>query len=414
MGTATVASRGTSGLGDVDVVVVGGGIVGMATALSLSEVRPGIGIAVLEKESALARHQTGRNSGVIHSGIYYRPGSAKAVLCRAGVGRLLEFCSDESIPVARFGKVIVATGPAELPALEDILARGVANGVPGVRRIGGEELRDLEPSAKGLAALHSPTTSSVDYREVTEAMARRVRAAGGSIELGAEVSAIRRIPGRIVVEAGTGEVHARVVVNCAGLQADRVAALDGVRPDLRIVPFRGEFFTLRPDREHLVRGLIYPVPDPSFPFLGVHLTRGVHGGVHAGPNAVLALAREGYTWRNVDARDLWEALTWRGTLRLGRRFWRTGLGEAARSLDRTRFARSVARLVPDVGPGDLVPAPAGVRAQAVGRDGRLLDDFFIARSDRAVHVLNVPSPAATASLAIGAHVVRAVLAALDE
>ena len=402
-----------SGTGDVDVVVVGGGIVGMATAMALTDARPGIGLTVLEKEPALARHQTGRNSGVIHSGIYYRPGSAKAVLCRAGVGRLLEFCSEESIAVARFGKVIVATRPDEEPALRELLARGVANGVPGVRRIGPEELHELEPAARGIAALHSPTTSSVDYTEVTEAMGRRVRSAGGSIVFGAEVSGLRRIPGNVVVRTGTGEISARVAVNCAGLQADRVAAMDGVRPGLRIVPFRGEFFSLREDREHLVRGLVYPVPDPAFPFLGVHLTRGVHGGVHAGPNAVLALAREGYTWRNVDVRDLWDALAFGGTLRLGRRFWRTGLGEAARSLSRVRFAGSVARLVPDVGPDDLLPAPAGVRAQAVGRDGRLLDDFFIARSDRAVHVLNVPSPAATASLAIGTHIARAVLGTLD-
>jgi L-2-hydroxyglutarate oxidase len=397
----------------VDVAVVGGGIVGMATAMALTEARPGLGVSVLEKEPALARHQTGRNSGVVHSGIYYRPGSAKALLCRAGVGRLLEFCSQESITVAPFGKVIVATEPEELPGLEELLRRGLANGVPGVRRIGPGELHDLEPAAVGIAALHSPSTSGVDYVEVTEAMARRVLAGGGSIGLGAEVAAIHPIPGGAQVESSAGDVRTRVVVNCAGLHSDRIAAMDGVRPGLRIVPFRGEFFTLRPEREGLVRGLIYPVPDPAFPFLGVHLTRGVHGGVHAGPNAVLALAREGYTWSDVDARDLWDALAYRGTLGLGRRFWRTGAAEVIRSLSRTRFARSLARLVPGVGPADLRPAPAGVRAQAVGRDGRLLDDFFIARSDRAVHVLNVPSPAATASLAIGAHVATAVLDTLD-
>ena len=402
-----------AGPAEVDVAVVGGGIVGMGTALALVDARPGLAVTVLEKEPGLARHQTGRNSGVIHSGIYYRPGSAKAVLCRAGVRRLLEFCQQESIDVGRTGKVVVATIPEELPALEALLARGLANGVPGFRRIGLDELRELEPAAAGIAAIHSPTTATVDYREVTEAMGRRLAAAGGTVSTGSSVTAFTRDRGGTVVETVAGAVRARVVVNCAGLHADRIAALDGVRPPLRIVPFRGEYRSLRPGREDLVRGLIYPVPDPAFPFLGVHLTRGVHGGVHAGPNAVPALAREGYSWGVVNVRDLGDALAFAGTLRLGRRFWRTGLTEIVRSLRRDSFARSVARLVPDVRPDDLIPAPAGVRAQAVGRDGRLLDDFWIARTDRAVHVLNVPSPAATASLAIGSHIADAVGRLLD-
>jgi (S)-2-hydroxyglutarate dehydrogenase len=397
-----------------DVVVIGGGIVGMATAMALLRERPGLTLTVLEKERTLAAHQTGRNSGVIHSGIYYRPGSAKAMLCRAGVGRLLRFCEEESIPVLRCGKVIVATGPDELPALDGLLERGTANGVPGLRRVEPDELREIEPAAGGIAALHSPTTSSVDYRAVTAAMAGRVRDSGGVVVVGAGVRSLRRDGGRTIVASVDGELRARVVVNGAGLHADRVAAMDGVLPPLRIVPFRGEYRVVRPARVDLVRGMVYPVPDPALPFLGVHVTRGVDGGLHAGPNAVLALSREGYRWRDVSARDAWDTVRFPGFLRMGRRFWRVGLGEMARSVSRAGFARAVERLVPGIAEADLLPAPAGVRAQAVARDGRLIEDFWMARTPSAVHVLNVPSPAATASIAIGEHIARSVALALAD
>ncbi len=387
-----------------DVAVAGGGIVGMATAMALLRAFPGLGVVVLDKERSLGRHQTGRNSGVIHSGIYYRPGSLKARLCRDGGGRLRDFCRDAGVRSSDCGKVIVATAPSELPALDRLEERGRANGVPGVRVIGPGELAEIEPSAAGIRALHVPATGIVDFGEVLRAMADRVGALGGRVVTNAEVIAVRRSVGRSTVFTSAGKARVRLVVNCAGLYADRVAAMAGARPAMRIIPFRGEYFTLLPAPGREIRGLVYPVPDPTLPFLGVHVTRGIQGDVHVGPNAVLALAREGYTRTTVRLGELWDTVRFPGFWALARRYWRTGIAEFARSFSGNGFARAVSRLVPGVTPADLRSAPAGVRAQALARDGRLVDDFWIARTPGAIHVLNAPSPAATASIVIGEHV----------
>jgi len=399
----------------VDVAIVGGGIVGMATALALLRRRPGMGVAVLEKEAVLGLHQTGRNSGVIHSGVYYRPGSLKASLCREGVDRLMAFCDDAGVAYETCGKVILATTEDERAALEELHRRGLANGVPGLRLIGPREVAEIEPAAaRAVAGLHSPATGIVDYRQVLEAMAAAVRRSGGEIITGARVVSIGRKGSAMRLTTRSAPCLTQVLVNCAGLHADRVARMAGVSPGGRIVPFRGEYFTLRKDREGVVRGLIYPVPDPRFPFLGVHLTRHIHGGVHVGPNAVLAFAREGYRRTTIRPGELWDTLSFSGFRALARRFWRTGLDEYVRSFSRRAFAGAVQRLVPAVRSEDLVPAPSGVRAQAVTSDGRLVDDFWIARSPGAIHVLNVPSPAATASLAIGERIADMVEGAVTE
>ena len=388
----------------VDAVVVGGGIVGLASALALKDLAPGASVLVLEKESALAAHQTGRNSGVIHSGLYYKPGSLKAETCARGRMLLQRFCEEHDVPFERCGKVVVATTAGEVPALEEIERRGRANGLTGVRRIGPDELREREPHAAGVAALHVPETGIVDYGEVARAYARALAHKGVEVKTGAKATAIEARAGTVIVESTGGEVEARVLVACAGLDSDRVARLAGLAVDVAIVPFRGEYWMLAPQRAHLVKHLIYPVPDPAFPFLGVHFTRRIGGGVEAGPNAVLALAREGYRRSSFDARDAWEVARWPGFWRMAGRHWRAGIREQLRSMSRSGFARSCATLVPEVGPGDLVPGGAGVRAQAVRRDGALVDDFAFAEAERMVHVLNAPSPAATASLAIGEHV----------
>jgi L-2-hydroxyglutarate oxidase len=388
----------------VDAVVVGGGIVGLASALALKDRKPGASVLVLEKESALAAHQTGRNSGVIHSGLYYKPGSLKAETCARGRMLLQRFCEEHDVPFERCGKVVVATTAGEVPALDEIERRGRANGLTGVRRIGPDELREREPHAAGVAALHVPETGIVDYGEVARAYARALAHNGVEVKTGAKATAIEARAGTVIVESTGGEVEARVLVACAGLDSDRVARLAGLAVDVAIVPFRGEYWMLAPERAHLVKHLIYPVPDPAFPFLGVHFTRRIGGGVEAGPNAVLALAREGYRRSSFDARDAWDVARWPGFWRMAGRHWRAGIREQLRSMSRSGFARSCATLVPEVGPGDLVPGGAGVRAQAVRRDGALVDDFAFAEAERMVHVLNAPSPAATASLAIGEHV----------
>ena len=395
----------------IDVLVVGGGILGLATSHCLLARRPGTSIVVLEKEPAIARHQTGRNSGVLHSGIYYKPGSLKAANCRVGKSAMERFCAEEGIPYEICGKVIVALGEAERPRLEALLARGIANGVR-CERISRERLRELEPHAAGVEALHVPETGIVDYRRVCERLAARIAERGGNVVTGARAAAFSTIGNRTMVSTPAAEYDARIVVNCAGLQSDRVTQLAGGRPAARIVPFRGEYFELVPERRHLCRNLIYPVPDPAFPFLGVHFTRRIGGGVECGPNAVLALAREGYTKGSVNLRDLWETLTYGGFLRLARKHWRTGAGEMWRSLSKRAFTRALRRLLPEVEERDLVPAPAGVRAQAVAPDGSMVDDFLIVEDDRAVHVNNAPSPAATASLEIGRLVAEKVVARL--
>jgi L-2-hydroxyglutarate oxidase len=384
-------------------VVVGGGIVGLAVARQLLADRPGAEVTVVEKERRVGTHQTGHNSGVIHAGVYYKPGSLKSRMCKAGNASMVRFCREHGIPVEVCGKLIVATDESELPRLRPLHERASANGLS-VRMLTPAEVKEYEPHVACVAALHVASTGIVDFGQVCDAFARLLVDGGARVRLGERVVGIR--DGAVTTTAG--ELPADVVVNCAGLQADRVARLAGVAVPARIVPFRGEYFELRPERRDLVRGLIYPVPDPAFPFLGVHLTRMIDGSVHAGPNAVLALAREGYTWGRVSARDTMDAASYAGLWRLGRRHFRYGLSEFARSLSRKRFAASLARLVPELTAADLVPAPAGVRAQAVLPNGDLVDDFLIVDRGRQVHVLNAPSPAATSSLEIARYIVASV------
>jgi L-2-hydroxyglutarate oxidase len=387
-----------------DLAVVGGGIVGLATAYQFSQRFPGRRVVVLEKEARVAEHQTGRNSGVLHSGIYYKPGSLKAINCRTGKKAMEAFCAAEGIAHEICGKVIVAVTEADLPALQRIYERGQANGVHCIP-IDKDRLAELEPHAAGIRAIHVPETGIVNYRQVCERLAEKVRETGGEILFRARVTAARHHTDGVTVVSAAGDRTARQVVNCAGLHSDRVAKLTGVRPGCQIVPFRGEYFKLKPAARKLCRNLIYPTPDPRFPFLGVHFTRMIDGSVECGPNAVLAFAREGYRFFDVNVRDLLGTLTYPGFLRMALKHWRTGLGEMWRSLSKAAFVQALRRLVPDIRAADLETAPAGIRAQAVAPDGGLVDDFLIVEGDRVVNVCNAPSPAATASLQIGAAVV---------
>nr|WP_202556230.1 L-2-hydroxyglutarate oxidase [Streptomyces sp. SID4950] len=382
----------------------------MSTAYAITRAAPGTRVTVLEKEPGPARHQTGRNSGVIHSGIYYRPGSLKAAYAVRGAAEMVKFCAEYGIAHAVTGKLIVATERAELPRLHALVQRGRENGIP-VRELGGAQIAEYEPEVRGLAAIHVGTTGVCDFVGVARRLAD---ASGAEIRYGARVVRVDRRPERgVAVRTARGEVvRARAMVNCAGLHCDEVARLTGDDPEMRIVPFRGEYYAL--DRPELVRGLVYPVPDPAFPFLGVHLTRGIDGGVHIGPNAVPALAREGYGWGVVRPRELAGTLGWPGTWRMAGRHWRYGAGELRRSLSRAAFTEAVRRLLPAVREDDLIRTAAGVRAQAVLRDGTLADDFLIKETPRVVHILNAPSPAATASLPIGREVARRVLSLLEE
>ncbi len=381
-----------------DVLIAGAGIVGLATAYELS--RRGHSVTVLDKEPEVAAHQTGHNSGVIHSGLYYAPGSLKATLGVRGAESMRDFAQEHGVAVDICGKLVVATTQAQVPALLRLLDRGRANGVP-VRLISPEEAREFEPHVACVAALRVDTTGIVDFRGVCAALARLIGQNGGQVRLGTEIVGIDGRFDGVTVTTTAGEFTAAQFVNCAGLHSDRLARLAGLDPAVRIIPFRGEYFELAAAQEYLVTGLIYPVPDPTLPFLGVHLTRMIAGGVHAGPNAVLALAREGYTWGAVDRHDVSDSLAWPGLWRLGRRYWRTGISEVARSVSDKRFLASLRELVPELPDGCLRPSHAGVRAQALHRDGRLVDDFYYERGIRQVHVLNAPSPAATASLEIG-------------
>ncbi len=388
-----------------DAVVIGGGIVGLAIARELQR-RGRREVVVLEKETRVALHQSGRNSGIIHSGIYYPPGSLRARNCRRGVGLLLRFCEEHGIRHRLCGKLILATavGP-ETEALEALRERGVRNGVPGLRILDRRELREVEPHAGGVAGLHSPSSGIVRFAEVAERLGTLITEAGGDIRTGCRVAEISADGPQVRVADDRGErIRARLLVNCGGLHADRLARLAGDDPGVLVAPFRGEFFRLIPSRRHLVRGLIYPVPDPRFPFLGVHVHRNIDDEVHAGPNAVLGLAREGYRWNDVNPRDLAEMAAHPGMRRFLRREWRTGVAETRRSFSRRRFARTLARLVPEIRAGDLEPAPAGVRAIAMLPDGRFADDFRICRRENRIHLLNAPSPAATAALAIAERV----------
>ncbi len=387
-----------------DVAIIGGGIVGVATALALSRDH-GFDVVVLEKESALGRHQTGRNSGVVHAGLYYAPGTLKAKLCVEGGRRLVAFCDEHGIPVGRSGKVVVATEPAQLPALAELERRSAANGVP-TERLDAAGIAAREPQVTGVAGMWVRETSVVDFSVVAAKYAELATAAGAEIRTGFEVTAVAATPRGHRLESLAGPVEAKIVINCGGLYVDRIAKMMGLDPGLQIVPFRGEYYGLRPERDHLVNGLIYPVPDARFPFLGVHFTRDVYGRVEVGPNAVLATAREGYRRTNFNLRDLTESLRYRGLWALAREYWRTGTAEMWRSIVKRSFVKDANRLIPALTVDDLAEYRAGIRAQAIRPDGSMLHDFAIEETDSAVHVLNAPSPAATASLAIGEHIAR--------
>jgi len=386
-----------------DVVVVGAGILGLATARQLLLARPQLRLAVLDKEAQIATHQTGHNSGVVHSGIYYAPGSLKARLCTAGKAALERYVAERGLPYERCGKLIVALDDRELPRLAELERRAIANGVRGLRMLDDEELREVEPHAAGIRALHAPETGITDYRAVTAAFADDVREAGAELHLATAVTALTERDGTVVVETTGGDFAASALVACAGLQADRLAALGGTRPAVQIVPFRGDYYTLKPPARTLVNGLLYPVPDPAFPFLGVHFTRMTNGRVIAGPNAVPALARERYGRADVDLRDLRSTLGFRGFWRFARRHYRFGAGEVWRDVVKRAYVRDMQRYLPAINAADVEFGPSGIRAQALGRDGTLVDDFVLERTGRQLHVLNAPSPAATASLAIAEH-----------
>ncbi len=389
-----------------DVAIIGGGIVGTATAWRLLERFPDLSVCLIEKEHELGRHQTGRNSGVLHSGIYYRPGTLRAANCRAGMHAMREFCKTQSLPFEICGKVIVAVNEEELPRLEMIRQRGEANGVA-CELIGREQLRELEPHVNGLKALYVREAGITDFRAVCLRLAELVAGRGATLLTSAEVLHIQRRSNEIILQTRRGKVCGRYLITCAGLHADRVTRLTGQTPQAKVLPFRGEYFDLLPAAQHLCRNLIYPVPDPRFPFLGVHFTRMIRGGVECGPNAVLAFKREGYSKASFSPRDLAEALTYPGFLRMAARYWRTGLDELWRSFSKPAFVKALQRLIPEIREEDLTPAPAGVRAQAIGHDGTILDDFVIQEDDRIINVLNAPSPAATASLNVGKLVVDA-------
>ena len=387
-----------------DVVVVGAGILGLATARRLLHARPGLRLALLEKEAQIATHQTGHNSGVVHSGIYYTPGSLKARLCTAGKSALERYIAERALPYERSGKLIVAIEERELPRLTELERRAIANGVGGLRVLDGSELRAVEPNAVGLRALHAPETAIVDYRAVAGAFADDVQEAGGELLLETSVTGLEERPRNVAVETSSGSFTASALVSCAGLQSDRVAALAGRRPPVRIVPFRGDYYTLKPAARGLVNGLVYPVPDPAFPFLGVHFTKLTDGRVIAGPNAVLALSRETYRRTGIRLRDVASIVGYPGFWRFAGRHYRFGAGEIWRDVVKRAYVRELQRYVPAVTVDDVEFGPSGIRAQALDREGRLVDDFVLERTGRQLHVLNAPSPAATASLAIAEHI----------
>ncbi len=395
-----------------NVVIIGGGIVGLAVALEITRRFPHVHLLLLEKEDRVARHQSGHNSGVIHSGVYYKPGSMKARLCVSGAAAMVEFCREHGIAHEVCGKVIVATDADELPRLEELRRRGEANGLTGLRMIGPEELREIEPHVTGLRALVVPSTGITDYAKVCEKYAELVSARDGTVLTSAAATGIRRLANEIVVETSRGTFSTTSLINCAGLFSDRISRMAGDDPGVMVVPFRGEYYDLVPERASLVRALIYPVPDPQFPFLGLHFTRRISGKVDAGPNAVFALAREGYRHSDISLRDLASSLAFPGFWRMVRQNWRNGFDEFRRSFSKPIFVRALQRLVPEVGEQDLVPGGSGVRAQALKPDGALVDDFQFVPSGKVLHVLNVPSPAATASLAIGKTIVDTAAANL--
>lgn len=396
----------------LDVVIIGGGIVGLSTAYHLLQARPDLKLTLLEKENQVAAHQTGHNSGVIHSGLYYTPGSLKATNCIRGYKMLIEFCDEEGIDYDLCGKIVVATQKEQLPLLQKLFDRGLQNGLSQNRMISREEMREIEPHVEGLAGIHVPYTGIINYRKVSQTLAGKIEALGGKLALNQKVVQIRRnIQGTSEVVTETGQVfQTRLIVNCAGLYSDKIAQLTQSDPiKVRIIPFRGEYYQLKPEREFLVKNLIYPVPDPNFPFLGVHYTRMIEGGVEAGPNAVFAFKREGYKFSNVNFSETVESLSWPGFRQVIQKYWRTGLGEMYRSLSKNAFAKALQELIPEIAADDLIPGGAGVRAQACSSDGGLLDDFSIVENEIAVNVCNAPSPAATSSLSIGKTISERVL-----
>jgi L-2-hydroxyglutarate oxidase LhgO len=406
-----MTTNGTASSQAIDVVVIGAGIVGLATARALLQRYPTLRLTVVDKERSIAQHQTGRNSGVLHSGLYYTPGSLKARLCVEGKAALVQYCDERGIPYNLCGKVVVATEPSELPRLDELYRRGQANGVPGLEMIGPERLREIEPHAFGIKAIYSPYTGIVDYERVAEAYAQDIRNAGGAIITNCAVQGIARRGSMVRIETTANPIETRFLVACAGVYADRVAAMSGAPRDPRIVPFRGDYYILKPERQNLIRALIYPVPDPAFPFLGVHSTLRMDGSMWLGPNAVLAFAREGYRRWDVNLSDLFEAVSYRGFQTLAFKFWRTGLDEMIRDFSTKLFVQAAQRFVPDLTPNDVIEGPAGIRAQALTPDGKLVDDFVINQDGPIVHVRNAPSPAATSSLAIGQSIADTVATA---
>jgi L-2-hydroxyglutarate oxidase len=384
-----------------DVVIIGGGIVGLASAWNILKENPGLKVAILEKEAELAAHQTGHNSGVIHSGIYYKPGSLKAQNCIGGYHMLLDFCREHGIRFDLCGKLIVATDDWELPLLDNLYKRGLENRLDKISMVEQERLKEFEPHMRGIRAIHVPYTGIIDYTDVSLKLAELIEQMGGRIYTSQQAKDIRVKTDGVEVVTDYGVHSAKLMVNCAGLYCDKIAEMAGEKPDTRIIPFRGEYFMLKPEKRGLVRNLIYPVPDPNFPFLGVHFTRMIDGGIEAGPNAVFAFKREGYEKADVDLVELFESLTWPGFQKVATKFWKTGMGEFYRSFSKTAFTKALQKFIPEVQEDDLVPAEAGVRAQACDRTGGLLDDFKIIENNRAIHILNAPSPAATSSLSIG-------------
>ncbi len=386
---------------EFDLTIIGGGIIGLSTALEVTQRYPRVKLLVLEKEDGLAAHQTGHNSGVIHSGIYYRPGSLKAKTCVLGASDLVAFCKQYGIRYELCGKVVIATAEEEMPRLQELFRRGQTNGVQGLELIDPERLREIEPHATGIKALYVPATGIVDFIGVAHTYARLVQERGAEIRTHHQVQKMVRANGGLVLETPSATVRTKYLINCGGLFADRLARMAGASLDLRIVPFRGEYYTVAPQRKDLVKNLIYPVPDPALPFLGVHFTRTVTGKIEAGPNAVLAFAREGYSKTNLNLQDVWEVFAFRGFRVMATRYWKTGIGEMYRSVSKRAFLKALQRLLPELTAEDLHPGGSGVRAQAISQDGALVDDFVISATDHAIHVLNAPSPGATASLAIG-------------
>lgn len=384
-----------------DVIVIGGGIVGLASALQLKTQNPFLSITVLEKELELAKHQTANNSGVIHSGLYYKPGSLKATNCIHGYHLLIRFCEENEIPFERCGKIVVATEAAEVPLLHNLFLRGEQNGLTGLKKLKKEELKEYEPHVTGLEGIFVPQTGIVDYKKVAEKYGELLIQKGAQIKLGEQVIDIQKSPDGMVVSTQKQSYTAKLIINCAGLYSDKVASLTVNPLNVKIIPFRGEYYKLKPEKEHLVRNLIYPVPDPNFPFLGVHFTRMAKGGVEAGPNAVLAFSREGYKKTDINLRELTESLAWPGFRKVASKYWRTGFGEMYRSFSKAAFTKALQKLIPEIQQADLIDGGAGVRAQACDRNGGLVDDFMILEDNQVINVCNAPSPAATSSLAIG-------------